>query len=165
MHQKQQPADLPQLTGLRGLAAFLVLFGHLKTPEGVMLNFGLADPFSAFDGFGVDIFVLSGFILCHVYANRLLAARGVLWEFYSARFARIYPLHLVTLFLMLGAYVVSMKVGVTPTESTGYTLGSTVLITAGERMVRVRRPESGFVVDFGGICKLPAVSRHPCPIS
>jgi len=128
MHQKEQPAGLPQLTGLRGLAAFLVLFGHLKTPEGVMLNFGVADPFSQYGGFGVDIFfVLSGFILCHVYADRLLAERGVLRDFYTARFARIYPLHIVTLLLMLGAYVVSLRVGVRPTESTGYTLWSTVL--------------------------------------
>lgn len=128
MSKNAQPADLPQLTGLRGLAAFLVLFGHLKTPEGMTLNFGIADPFATGGGFGVDMFfVLSGFIMCHVYADRLQANRGIIRQFFIARFARIYPLHLVTLFLMLGAYMVSVHTGVTPTEAKGYTFEATVL--------------------------------------
>jgi peptidoglycan/LPS O-acetylase OafA/YrhL len=125
---KSQPAELAQLTGLRGLAALLVLFGHLKTPEGMTLDFGIFDPFSRFGGFGVDVFfVLSGFILCHVYADRLLADRGVLREFFVARFARIYPLHVLTLVLMLGAHLVSLRAGVTPTEASGYTIDASLL--------------------------------------
>ena len=59
--------ELPQFMGLRGIAALLVLFFHVRTPVGVELTFGLADPFSAFGYLGVDIFfVLSGFILSHV---------------------------------------------------------------------------------------------------
>src|SRR5579871_6531590 len=54
MFKKAQAVDLPQLTGLRGLAALLVLFGHLKTPQGMTLDFWIADPFSKFGGFGVD---------------------------------------------------------------------------------------------------------------
>jgi peptidoglycan/LPS O-acetylase OafA/YrhL len=128
MLQKTHPADLPQLTGLRGLAALLVLFGHVKTPEGVTLDFWFADPFSQFGGFGVDVFfVLSGFILCHVYADRLFADRSVLREYCIARFARIYPLHVLTLILMLGARFVSLHMGITPTEASGYSLDSVFL--------------------------------------
>lgn len=128
MLKKTQLADLPQLTGLRGLAALLVLFGHIKTPEGMTLDFWIADPFSQFGGFGVDMFfVLSGFIMCHVYADRLLANRGILREYSVARFARIYPLHVMTLILMLGAHLVSTRMGVTPTEASGYTLEAVLL--------------------------------------
>jgi peptidoglycan/LPS O-acetylase OafA/YrhL len=52
----------------------------------------------------VDIFfVLSGFILCHVYSNafsvRLHASQ--VYQFMVYRFARIYPIHLITFAIML----------------------------------------------------------------
>lgn len=124
-------AELPQLTGLRGLAAFTVLFGHLKTLEGQVLDFGPFDAFAQFGGFGVDLFfVLSGFILCHVYSKRMLSEPGVWREFAIARFARIYPLHIVCLVLMLGAHFVASRLGVSPTEDSGYTLKSSLFSAA-----------------------------------
>ncbi len=122
------PADLPQFTGLRGIAACLVLLGHVRTPVGLTLDFAVVDPLAKFGIFGVDIFfVLSGYILCHVYADRLTSDQGIVWEFFAARFARIYPLHVVTLFLMLGAYSASALIGVAPTETSGYSLKAVVL--------------------------------------
>ena len=47
--------------------------------------------------------------------------RRPLWSFAVARFARIYPLHVVTLFAMLGGYAIAIQVGVQPTETRGYT--------------------------------------------
>ncbi len=115
--------NLSQLTGLRGLAALLVLFYHIRTPQGHELQFGVVDAFSKFGSLGVDIFfVLSGFVLGSVYGH--MFARGfdvnALRAYARARFARIYPLHFVTLFLMLGAYAVALRIGVRPTETSGY---------------------------------------------
>ncbi|MBX9591853.1 MAG: acyltransferase [Hyphomonadaceae bacterium] len=123
-------AELPPFTGLRGIAALLVLFFHIRTPAGMELTFGPADPFSVFGYLGVDVFfVLSGFILSHVYgqsfSTRLTSEN--LRSFTVARFARIYPLHVATTILMLLAYAVALRAGVSPTETSGYELQSVVL--------------------------------------
>jgi peptidoglycan/LPS O-acetylase OafA/YrhL len=78
------------LTSLRGLAALAVMGFHFSA---------LMGGFPIFDrGFlGVDLFfLLSGFILTHVYSKQLSVQ-----TFLFARFARTYPLHLFTLLLLL----------------------------------------------------------------
>ncbi len=78
------------LTSLRGLAAFAVMGYHFAP---------LLHDIPIFNrGFlGVDLFfLLSGFILTHVYNNQLNIR-----SFLSARIARTYPLHLFTLHLLL----------------------------------------------------------------
>ena len=123
-------ADLHQFTGLRGLAALLVLFFHVRTPVGTELTFGVADPFSQFGYLGVDIFfVLSGFILSHVYAEQFSESlsSASLRAFSVARFSRIYPLHFVTTILMFLAYGIALWVGVTPTDGSGYSPTSLIL--------------------------------------
>ncbi len=123
-------ANLPRFTGLRGIAALMVLFFHIRTPVGTELTFGFADPFSEYGFLGVDIFfVLSGFILSHVYNSQFSAglSSAKLISFAVARFSRIYPLHLATTLLMLITYAVAVKVGVTPTESSGYSATSTIM--------------------------------------
>ncbi len=88
--------DIPQLTGLRGIAATMVLLLHLDQIHGNILS-PFVRPIA--EGYlGVDIFfVLSGYILAHVYrttGTQSLRGYGiVLWR----RFARIYPMHLATL--------------------------------------------------------------------
>jgi peptidoglycan/LPS O-acetylase OafA/YrhL len=95
----QQPAYLAALTPLRGIAALLVVVFH----AGIFIG-PLVDPAaSGLIGHGwlwVDFFfVLSGFILTHVYGGYF--QEKVTWSSYKkyllARFARVYPLHLVTL--------------------------------------------------------------------
>lgn len=123
-------AELPQFTGLRGIAALLVLFFHVRTPQGVELTFGWVDPLSKFGYIGVDVFfVLSGFILTHVYGHAFSSdiSRAALYKYWVSRFARIYPLHFVTLLMMLLAYAVAVHLGVSPTETEGYSLASTIL--------------------------------------
>jgi peptidoglycan/LPS O-acetylase OafA/YrhL len=85
-------ADLKPLTALRFAAAMLVVLAHWDlSAHHVPARFGAA---------GVAFFfVLSGFILTHVYAGRFArfpSARAAR-SFWLARFARIYPLHLLTL--------------------------------------------------------------------
>lgn len=89
------PSEIKQLTGLRAVAAVMVLFHHLDPVFGNQLAPRL--PFVSQGFLGVDIFfVLSGFILSHVYANQVSTLHdysGFLWR----RFARIYPLHIAVL--------------------------------------------------------------------
>jgi peptidoglycan/LPS O-acetylase OafA/YrhL len=86
---------LHSLTSLRFFAALMVVLHHLP-----------GEPFA--EGYtGVTFFfILSGFILAHSYADRL-AAGLPRYEFWIARFARVYPLHLLTMLLALPAAVVS----------------------------------------------------------
>jgi peptidoglycan/LPS O-acetylase OafA/YrhL len=95
------------LTSLRGIAATVVVilhFAYSTLPEaGVILS-----RHTRFfrDGYlFVDLFfILSGFIMTHVYLESFLTGvnRSNYWTFLRARFARIYPLHLFTLGVLVG---------------------------------------------------------------
>src|SRR5580704_5392348 len=107
---KVHPAEVPGLTGLRFVAAFSVLVAH---GTGVLLH-GHERPGSIAywctqaSGFGMTLFfVLSGFVIHYNYAGAVIEGgrRGIaayLW----ARFARLYPLFLLTL---LGYVLISRK--------------------------------------------------------
>lgn len=110
MNPDSNVGQIDQLTGLRAFLAFWVVTRHLFHPfeNGALIDFGLR--FSAFDhGYlGVDgFFILSGFILAYNYANgRPLDYRA----FVGARFARIYPVHFVTLLGAIGLVFVKQFV-------------------------------------------------------
>lgn len=92
------PLDLKPLTTLRIIAALWVVLGDYW-PDLT----GAAPALVAHSQLGVELFfVLSGFILSHVYLTSFgeggFRYRGFLW----ARLARIYPLHIATL-LAVGA--------------------------------------------------------------
>lgn len=80
---------LPALTGLRFLAALAVVFFHL----GVYI--GPLQPLRLVAGLGYGgvgfFFVLSGFVLAWAQGDHVAPGR-----FYRNRFARVWPLHLVT---------------------------------------------------------------------
>lgn len=90
-------AEIVSLTGLRGLAAFLVVLHHINIaimPEGsrILLR---GQPF-------VDLFfVLSGFVISMVYIEERIDWR----LFFQARLARIYPLHIASAIAMAFAVV------------------------------------------------------------
>ncbi len=89
------PIDIRPLTSLRFLAALWVVV-YLMWPN---LAVGGMPALAAKGYLGVELFfVLSGFILSHVYlqavGEKRFGYKGFLW----ARIARIYPLHLFTLF-------------------------------------------------------------------
>lgn len=89
------------LTSLRFFAAFAVVVGH----AGDYLQFsGYKLPYIALNkSHAVSFFfVLSGFILSYVYKN--FNNLYDCWRFFSARIARILPVHLVTLFICLVAF-------------------------------------------------------------
>lgn len=85
--------ELPGLTGIRGLAALTVVAFHYRLPG---FQFGWL---------AVDVFfVLSGFVLSHVY--RLGIDRT---EFLWHRFARVMPVHLATT-VPIGIYLAAKGV-------------------------------------------------------
>jgi peptidoglycan/LPS O-acetylase OafA/YrhL len=91
------PRYVPALTGIRALAALLVLGMH--TEQNVPLGLDSFLPFFARGYLGVDFFfVLSGYIITHVYVAslaslKLTAVQIFLWH----RFIRLYPVHVTVL--------------------------------------------------------------------
>ena len=102
------PPDLRALTSLRFLAAFWVVL-YTAWPH---LDVGFT-PVAVTKGYlGVEtFFILSGFILSHVYLEAAGEKRFRYGGFLWARLARVYPLHLVTLFGMIGLGLVAGLAG------------------------------------------------------
>jgi peptidoglycan/LPS O-acetylase OafA/YrhL len=97
------PAQLPSLTPLRGIAALIVVLYHAGIGF-VGISLPRLDAWTHRGYLAVDLFfVLSGFVLSHVYARRMTA--GGLWReigaFAWARFARLYPTHLAIAAIVL----------------------------------------------------------------
>ncbi len=95
---------IPSLTGIRGVAAILVVLHHI---QGEAPSFGFPawkGNYLLRDGFrGVDLFfMLSGFVLMYVHTNDFKAITlDGLRRFYILRFFRVYPLNAFVLLLIL----------------------------------------------------------------
>ncbi|MDB5095120.1 MAG: acyltransferase 3 [Candidatus Eremiobacteraeota bacterium] len=88
---------LKPLTSLRFAAALLVFSWHCVPTRQISATFSLGYAGVSF------FFLLSGFILTYGY-HRVFAGGvelGAVRTFYAARIARVYPLHLITLLLMV----------------------------------------------------------------
>jgi peptidoglycan/LPS O-acetylase OafA/YrhL len=100
--------DLRPLTALRFMAALWVAL-YTFWPN---LDVGFLPNLAAKGYLGVELFfVLSGFILSHVYlhafAEKRFSYRGFLW----ARIARVYPLHVFTLLGVMALGLAAVAVG------------------------------------------------------
>jgi peptidoglycan/LPS O-acetylase OafA/YrhL len=97
------------LTALRFFAAFwVVLFSYWSKLDGPAASSLVMKGY-----LGVELFfVLSGFILCHVYLKGFGEGRFSYVDFIGARLARVYPLHLATLAAMAGLAVSASLAGV-----------------------------------------------------
>lgn len=88
-----RPSQLNPLTSLRFFAAFAVFVYHSGVATSTLSPYRLGDVGVGF------FFVLSGFIISYVYLDRMKTFnRKTILNFYAARFAKIYPMHLVTFF-------------------------------------------------------------------
>jgi peptidoglycan/LPS O-acetylase OafA/YrhL len=95
---------LRSLDLLRGLAAIIVLFWHFSGIFRHQPAFQIFRPFYTNGQPAVDVFfVISGFILQHVYADRF-RSRADLLNFIVRRLARLYPLHLITLLVVAALF-------------------------------------------------------------
>jgi len=108
--QSSRRQDLPALTGVRGVAACVVAVFHMNywfytggwSPDGP--GTVLATVFRT--GYlGVDLFfALSGYVIAGAYLEAFRRpSRGAYAHFMIRRFARIWPLHVATLLLYIGA--------------------------------------------------------------
>lgn len=108
------PSYLSNLTPLRGIAALMVVVLHFSifvTP--------LIDPQTSLAMrrwyLMVDFFfILSGFIMMHVYGEWFTenVSRHTFLKYLGARFARIYPLHFVTLLWVVGLFTLFRVKGI-----------------------------------------------------
>ncbi len=103
--------EIESITALRGIAALSVVLFHFHVNyEPLFLWKAVSYGF-----LGVDVFfVLSGFIMYYVYAPALRSGSFRYSEFITKRFARIYPVHLVTLLAITLFVLVGDRIGLAP---------------------------------------------------
>lgn len=104
--------NLHHLTGIRGLAAFIVVFYHIEAYIAPYFNQKLftiiQHGYLAVDFF----FILSGFVIAFNYFDRLVIPNKTkIYHFYLKRVARIYPLHLLLLLAYLSVPIVYIFFG------------------------------------------------------
>jgi peptidoglycan/LPS O-acetylase OafA/YrhL len=91
---------LPALTGVRFFADFFVVLSH--SLPWVAMRFRIPWPAKIFLSNGylavAMFFLLSGFILAYTYDGQIAGSRNRA-RFWEARFARIYPVYLLSLVL------------------------------------------------------------------
>ncbi len=87
------------LTSIRFFAAISVLFAHFGSAVSNASPRFVADFIQAGGGAVLYFFILSGFIVSHVYFDRDLSSWDGRKAYLGARFARIVPLYYFTLFL------------------------------------------------------------------
>lgn len=88
------------LTSLRFVFAFLVFMSHMNLFPHEEPGFLWHLFYEGYAGVSF-FFMLSGFILAYTYQQRLIDGTATVRSFYVARIARIYPLHLLALFVAL----------------------------------------------------------------
>ncbi len=100
MATDRAPGYMPQLDGIRAIAAGLVVFSHFFPPSTVhdATNWGYV---------GVRLFfVLSGFLITGILldAREITATprAEILKNFYARRALRIFPIYYLTLFVLIG---------------------------------------------------------------
>lgn len=91
------------LTSLRFIFALMVFCAHCYTIDPHFSHSFYKEGFVGVNFF----FMLSGFIIAYNYRNKISKGEITKKQFWIARIARIYPLHLLTLFIsvLLGGYV------------------------------------------------------------
>ena len=114
---KQPTVYLSNLTALRGIAALLTVFFHIDLQmsygQGLLIKHTDSWVFTRLYLMVDFFFILSGFVMIHVYGQWF--SDNVTWSefkrFTRARFARVYPLHLATLLLVLLISIISSRLG------------------------------------------------------
>ena len=112
-HSLSAPARLDEITSARGIAACAVVVYHINAyANGVIAQ---AFPPLHYGILAVDFFfVLSGFILTHVYRDAWRAGTYRHGNFMGKRFARVWPLHAATLIGVALIIVAGARFGLSP---------------------------------------------------
>lgn len=123
---KTGTAYLPNLTPLRGVAALLTVIFHadlyMGAGSGALLRLKDSLLISKLYLMVDFFFVLSGFIMCHVYGKWFSSSvEGFSFKkFTIARFARVYPLHFFTLLYLVALRVWFVSAGGNDTNPFSY---------------------------------------------
>lgn len=108
---------------LRGVAAFVVVIFHFWIFLLPDLEWGPLEVLLERGYLAVDLFfILSGFVISHVYAARFethAGGPGAVQDYLRARFARIYPLHAVMLGLLAAMELAKLGAALTTDASMG----------------------------------------------
>ena len=110
---RAKPRQLPSLTSLRGLAALWVVLYHYSAIYLPRLDISSYSNFIGKGYLAVDLFfMLSGFVMTHVYYDAFSESITEHYRnFLVARIARLYPLHLLVLFLFVATVLTSQLLG------------------------------------------------------
>lgn len=123
------------LTGLRALAALLVFLFHASAVHhGGLVSYpaGFGSGFFRSGDFGVDIFfILSGFVISLSYADSFqsLDAKNFM-KFIVFRIARLWPTHIVTMIVVMAAYLASTGHGQTPSTANNHAFGAQSIVAS-----------------------------------
>ena len=115
MHPTGRRPALPALTGLRAVAAvWVVLFHYREDLLALVPSLSPLDALMRAGYLGVDLFFpLSGFVLAYTYADRMRGfTRLGTGDFVRNRFARVWPVHVLTLHVDLAIAAVIGTLGV-----------------------------------------------------
>ncbi len=157
-----QKPDITDLTICRAAFAAWVFIYHLDLHLHFSQALGVFSPLITHGYMGVDgFFILSGLVLLHthrefdavqksaLHMKFRWAGQGVLLRFYAKRLARIYPVHLATILILLALAGGGAALGVHPHSAQRFTL-STLL----ENLFLVQ----GWGADHFGAWNYPAWS-------
>lgn len=115
--EEKFPRDIGGLTALRFYAVFYVILFHYHFLFNPAVDHIMSKGYLAVDFF----FILSGFILTHCYLDGLKNRTFSYRSFLIKRIARLYPVHLFTLTLMVVTFAINAALNL-PTPENGPTL-------------------------------------------
>jgi len=103
---------LTTLTPLRGIAALLVVVFHFNLMVMPIIDPAITQLHRHWALMVDFFFILSGFIMTYVYGGWFVERASMVSfrRYMTARFARVYPLHLLTLLWVVGLYVILVPV-------------------------------------------------------
>jgi peptidoglycan/LPS O-acetylase OafA/YrhL len=118
--------EITDLTICRAAFAAWVFIYHIDLYAGFSWHLGFVGDVIRAGYLGVDgFFVLSGMILARVHAE-MEWEWGASLQFWGKRLARVYPVHLATIFVLVVFLVTGWALGMAPRSSARFTLGSLV---------------------------------------
>lgn len=137
------------LESLRGVAALIVVFLHIKWANPLSTLLFFRNGYLMVDLF----FVLSGFVICYNYGQKIGNARDV-GHFMFLRFGRLYPLHLFCLMAFLGIeiakYIGELKFHFVPYASGAFVINNTASFIANLLLIHALCPFAGINISFNG---------------
>lgn len=169
MRAVSRPADLSALTGVRAFAALAVVAFHFT--EGLTLPLWL-QPLTSRGYLGVDLFfILSGFIIHHVYRGAFASGAHPVdvQAFTINRFARIWPMHMFAMLAMLALYGVALSVGRQPADQSALSftalLASILMIHAWVGLPSLNIPAWSISAEWFAYLLYPAICLQTASIT